>query len=200
MILLIVGIFILTVLAEPLVESVRQFSESAKIEPFYVSFILVPLATNARTAIAAIRAAKQKRHHTTSLTFSEVCPSLDYTFIIYQLWANPLQPILERLEHLLTILAPVVSYMLNFLDMQIYHKVFLNNIMGFFVLISVIYFRGLIWRFSAEVLILVIVCVIMGPLAGFKSKFPNWTLLVAFPLYPLSMLVVYFVNGAFQFT
>lgn len=62
----------LTVLAEPLVESVRKFSESIKIEAFYVSFILVPLATNARTAIAAIRAASQKRHVTTSLTFSEV--------------------------------------------------------------------------------------------------------------------------------
>ncbi|KAI3828218.1 hypothetical protein L1987_02315 [Smallanthus sonchifolius] len=71
-ILLIVGILMLTFLAEPLVESVRQFSESVNIEPFYVLFILVPLATNARTAIAAIRAASQKRHHTTSLTFSEV--------------------------------------------------------------------------------------------------------------------------------
>nr|GFA89762.1 sodium/calcium exchanger NCL2-like [Tanacetum cinerariifolium] len=69
--LLFVGIFILMALAEPLVESVRKFSESVDIEPFYVSFILVPLATNARTAMAAILAAKQKRHHTTSLTFSE---------------------------------------------------------------------------------------------------------------------------------
>ncbi|KAI7747319.1 hypothetical protein M8C21_033950, partial [Ambrosia artemisiifolia] len=71
-ILLIVGILMITVLAEPLVESVRQFSESVNIMPFYVSFILVPLATNARTAIAAIRAARQKRHHTTSFTFSEI--------------------------------------------------------------------------------------------------------------------------------
>ncbi|KAI3828221.1 hypothetical protein L1987_02318 [Smallanthus sonchifolius] len=70
-ILLIVGILMLTFLAEPLVESVRQFSESVNIEPFYVSLILLPLATNARTAIAAIRAASQKRHPTTSFTFSE---------------------------------------------------------------------------------------------------------------------------------
>nr|GEX25991.1 sodium/calcium exchanger NCL2-like [Tanacetum cinerariifolium] len=152
-ILLIIGIFMLTVLAEPLVESVRKFSESVKIEPFYVSFILVPLATNARTAIAAIRAAKQKRHHTTSLTFSEI-----------------------------------------------YHKVFMNNILGFFVLTSVIYFRGLTWHFSAEILVVIIVCIIMGLLASYKSKLPNWTLLVAFPLYPLSLVVVYFVNDAFQFT
>ncbi|KAI3703893.1 hypothetical protein L1987_74089 [Smallanthus sonchifolius] len=152
-ILLIVGIFMLTALAEPLVESVRKFSESVNIEPFYVSFILVPLATNARTAIAAIRAANQKRHPTTSLTFSEI-----------------------------------------------YHKVFLNNVLGFSVLVSVIYFRGLTWHFSAEVLVVVIVCVIMGLLTTFKSMFPNWTLLIAFPLYPLSMVAVYLVNDAFQFT
>ncbi|KAJ0496283.1 putative EF-hand domain, sodium/calcium exchanger membrane region, EF-hand domain pair [Helianthus annuus] len=139
-ILLIVGILMITFLAEPLVESVRQFSESVKIEPFYVSFILVPLATNARTAIAAIRAASQKRHHTTSFTFSEI-----------------------------------------------YHKVFLNNILGFCVLVSVIYFRGFTWHFSAEILVVVIVCIIMGLLASLKSKFPDWTLLIAFPLYPLSM-------------
>ncbi|KAJ0715636.1 putative EF-hand domain, sodium/calcium exchanger membrane region, EF-hand domain pair [Helianthus annuus] len=152
-ILLIVGILIITFLAEPLVESVRQFSNAVKIEPFYVSFILVPLATNARTAIAAIRAARQKRHHTTSLTFSEI-----------------------------------------------YHKVFLNNILGFSVLVSVIYFRGFTWHFSAEILVVVIVCMIMGLIASFTSKFPDWTLFIAFPLYPLSMVVVYFVNDAFQFT
>ncbi|GJX34178.1 sodium/calcium exchanger NCL2-like protein [Tanacetum coccineum] len=150
-ILLLVGIFMLTVLAEPLVESVREFSESVRIEPFYVSFILVPLATNARTAIAAIRAASQKRHQTTSLTFSEI-----------------------------------------------YHKVFMNNILGFSVLVSVIYFRGLTWHFSAEILVVVIVCIIMGLLASIRSKFPSWTLFIAFPLYPLSLVVVYFVDDTFR--
>ncbi|KAI3497149.1 hypothetical protein L1887_39549 [Cichorium endivia] len=152
-ILLIVGIFMLTFLAEPLVESVRDFSESIQIKAFYVSFILVPLATNARTAIAAIRAASQKRHLTTSLTFSEI-----------------------------------------------YHKVFMNNILGFCVLVSVIYFRGLTWHFSAEILVVIIVCIIMGLLASFRSKFPIWTLFIAFPLYPLSLVVVYFLDDTFRFT
>ncbi|XP_071730123.1 sodium/calcium exchanger NCL2-like isoform X2 [Rutidosis leptorrhynchoides] len=153
LILLFVGIGILTVLAEPLVESVRNFSESVNIEPFFVSFILVPLATNARSAIAAIRAAHQQRYYTASLTFSEI-----------------------------------------------YHKVFMNNIQGFSVLVSVIYFRGLTWHFSAELIVVIFVCVIMGLLTSFRQKFPNWTLLIALPLYPLSLVVVYFVNDAFQFT
>lgn len=170
----------LTFLAEPLVESVRNFSESIMIESFYISFILVPFATNARTAIAAIRAASQKRHQTTSLTFSEVCHShnLDFKFHYYNI--------------------PCLVHDLKY--MQIYHKVFMNNILGFCVLVSVIYFRGLTWHFSAEILIVIIVCVIMGLLASFRSKFPNWTLLIAFPLYPLSLVVVYFVNDCFQST
>ncbi|CAI9299640.1 unnamed protein product [Lactuca saligna] len=153
MAILIVGIIMLTVLAEPLVESIRRFSESVKIEPFYVSFILVPLATNARTAIAPIRAAMQKKHQITSLTFSEI-----------------------------------------------YHKVFMNNILGFSVLVSVIYCRGLTWHFSAEILVVASVCIIMGLLASFKSKFPNWILIIAFSLYPLSLVMVYFVADTFQFS
>ncbi|PWA92809.1 sodium/calcium exchanger membrane region, Calcium binding protein 2 [Artemisia annua] len=151
--LLVLGILMLTVLVEPLTQSVRIFSESMKIAPFYVSFILVPLATNARTAIAAIIAAKQKRHYITSLTFS-----------------------------------------------QIYHKVFMNNILGFSVLVSVIYFRGLTWHFSAEVLVLVIVCVLIGLYASFSTTFPIWTLFLVFPLYPLSLILVYYVDDTFTFT
>nr|XP_043630248.1 sodium/calcium exchanger NCL2-like [Erigeron canadensis] len=149
---LLVGIGMLCGLAEPLVESVRELSESLRIGPFYLWFILVPWATNIRTVFAAIRAARQKRHQTISVIFSEI-----------------------------------------------YHKVFMNNIVGFIVIVTVIYFRGLTWHFSAELLVVIIVCIIMGLLGSFKTKFPNWTLLVVFPLYPLSLLVVYLVNDAFQF-
>nr|XP_043630249.1 sodium/calcium exchanger NCL2-like [Erigeron canadensis] len=149
---LLVGIGMLCGLAEPLVESVRELSESLKIGPFYLNFILVPLATNIRTIFAAIRAAKKKRHRTMSVTFSEI-----------------------------------------------YHKVFMNNIVGFFVIVAVIFFRGLTWHFSAELLVVILVCIIMGLLGSFRTKFPNWTLFIVVPLYPLSLLVVYLVNDAFQF-
>ncbi|XP_052178502.1 sodium/calcium exchanger NCL1-like isoform X2 [Diospyros lotus] len=69
--LLLVGISILGVLAEPLIQSVQNFSKSAKIPSFFISFVLVPLATNARAAISAITAASHKKLRTTSLTFSE---------------------------------------------------------------------------------------------------------------------------------
>ncbi|KAI3497152.1 hypothetical protein L1887_39552 [Cichorium endivia] len=142
---LIFGIVMLMGFAEPLIESVHEFSESINIEPFYVSFFLVPLATHARTAISAIKSASQKSQKATSLTFSEI-----------------------------------------------YHKVFMNNIIGLSVLILIIYFRGLTWHFSIEILVVVMVCSIMGLLAISRSKLPNWTLLIAFGLCPLSLVMVYF--------
>jgi Ca2+/Na+ antiporter len=73
MMLLVLGIAILALLAEPLIDSVVSFSSSASVPSFFISFILVPLATTTRASAAAIKAAKRKKQRTTSLTFSEVC-------------------------------------------------------------------------------------------------------------------------------
>ncbi|XVF78710.1 hypothetical protein PTKIN_Ptkin14bG0157500 [Pterospermum kingtungense] len=69
---MVLGIIILVVLAEPLIYSVQSFSGDASIPSFFISFILVPLTTNARVATSAIRAAWHKKPRTTSLTFSEI--------------------------------------------------------------------------------------------------------------------------------
>ncbi|CAI9286509.1 unnamed protein product [Lactuca saligna] len=144
---LVVGITMLALLAEPLIHSVHDVSTAANIPSFFISFILVPLATNARAAISAIKTASQRNERTTSLTFSEL-----------------------------------------------YDGVFMNNVLGFSVLLAVIYFRGLTWDFSAEVLIVLIVCMIMGTATSFRSKFPIWTSFIAYLLYPLSLVFVYLVN------
>ncbi|KAF7141178.1 hypothetical protein RHSIM_Rhsim06G0204500 [Rhododendron simsii] len=151
--LLVAGIAILAVLAEPLIESVQSFSQSATLPSFFISFILVPLATNARGAISAITAARRKKPRTTSLTFSEI-----------------------------------------------YGGVFMNNVLGLTVLLSLVYFRGLSWEFSAEVLIVLIVSAIMGVAASFSSTFPIWTSLVAYLLYPLSLILVYVLDDFFNWS
>ncbi|KAI4333603.1 hypothetical protein L6164_018387 [Bauhinia variegata] len=68
----VLGIALLSVLAEPLIENVHSLSEGAGIHPFFVSFILVPLATNAREATSAIKEARQKKTRTISLAISEI--------------------------------------------------------------------------------------------------------------------------------
>ncbi|KAI3774957.1 hypothetical protein L1987_49522 [Smallanthus sonchifolius] len=145
--LLVLGIAMLALLAEPLIHSVQNVSNAASIPSFFISFILVPLATNARAAISAIKTASQKKEQTTSLTFYEL-----------------------------------------------YDGVFMNNVLGFSVLLAVIYFRGLAWDFSAEVLVVLIVSIIMGTAASFRTKFPIWTSFIAYLLYPLSLVFVYLFN------
>ncbi|KAK8973574.1 hypothetical protein V6N11_030764 [Hibiscus sabdariffa] len=103
---MVLGIIILGFLAEPLIHSVQSFSKAANIPSFFISFILVPLTTNARVATAAIAAAWRKKPRTTSLTFSEI-----------------------------------------------YSGALMNNVLGFAVLLALVYARGLSWEFSGEVLV-----------------------------------------------
>ncbi|XAR56498.1 hypothetical protein NMG60_11037015 [Bertholletia excelsa] len=151
--LLVVGVAVLAVLAEPLIHSVQDFSESASLPSFLISFILVPLATNARIATSAISTARNKKQRTSSLTFSEI-----------------------------------------------YSAVFMNNILGFCALLSLIYFQGLSWEFSSEVLVVLIVCAVMGITASFSSTVPIWTSMIAFLLYPLSLVLVYVLDDILQWS
>ncbi|KAI3457398.1 hypothetical protein Pfo_014061 [Paulownia fortunei] len=145
--LLVLGLVMLGILAEPLVQSVRHFSTAASVPSFYVAFVFVPLTTNARLAVSAINEARRKKLHITSLTLSEI-----------------------------------------------YGTVFMNNILGLAVLLSLIYFRSLTWNFAAEVLIVLIVSAIVGCFASFNNVYPVWTSILAYLLYPLSLVLVYILG------
>ena len=80
---LVLGITMLGLLAEPLIHSVQSVSSAANISSFFIAFIVVPLATNARAVISAIKTASHRNERTTSLTFSEVCSlPIQLTFIV----------------------------------------------------------------------------------------------------------------------
>lgn len=84
--------------------------------------------------------------------------------------------------------------------MQIYGGVFMNNVLGFSVLLAIIYVREMTWEFSAEVLVVLIVCIVVGLIASLRSTFPLWTAFVAFLLYPVSLLLVYIINDVIGYT
>ncbi|KAM5586189.1 hypothetical protein ABKV19_005212 [Rosa sericea] len=150
---MVIGFVVLAVLAEPLIDNVQEFSGAAGIPSFFVAFVLVPLATNARQAASAISAASRQTPRTTDLTFSEI-----------------------------------------------YGGVFMNNVLGFSVLLAIIYVREMTWEFSAEVLVVLIVCIVVGLIASLRSTFPLWTAFVAFLLYPVSLLLVYIINDVIGYT
>lgn len=72
-ILLTLGTVLAVVFADPLVDAVDQFSSATSIPPFFISFIALPLTTNASEAVSAVIFASRKKLRSASLTFSEVC-------------------------------------------------------------------------------------------------------------------------------
>ncbi|CAL9011776.1 unnamed protein product [Prunus brigantina] len=80
---------------------------------------------------------------------------------------------------------------------EIYGSVTMSNILSLAVFLGLVYIRNLTWSFSAEVLVIVVVCILMGAIASFRTTFPLWMSLVAMLLYPLSLLLVYILDYVF---
>ncbi|CAI9787723.1 unnamed protein product [Fraxinus pennsylvanica] len=80
---------------------------------------------------------------------------------------------------------------------EIYGAVTMNNVLCLSVFLAIVYVRGLIWDFSSEVLVILIVCIVMGVFASIRTTFPLWTSLIAFLLYPFSLALVYVLDYVF---
>ncbi|CAL0310668.1 unnamed protein product [Lupinus luteus] len=80
---------------------------------------------------------------------------------------------------------------------EIYGAVTMNNVLCLSVFLALVYARGLTWDFSSEVLVILVVCVVMGAFASFRTTFPLWTSIVAILLYPFSLALVYVLDYVF---
>ncbi|XP_052200791.1 sodium/calcium exchanger NCL2-like [Diospyros lotus] len=78
---------------------------------------------------------------------------------------------------------------------EIYGEVAMNNITGLSTLLAIIYIKGLSWNYSGEVVAVLVVCAVIGLLAFFRSSYPLWTCILAFFLYPFSLVMVYFLHS-----
>lgn len=87
--MLILGTVIAAIFADPLVDAVDNFSDATSIPTFFISFVVLPLATNSSEAVSAIIFASRKKKRTSSLTFSEVC-SLENSWISQTLKIIPI--------------------------------------------------------------------------------------------------------------
>ncbi|KAK8527463.1 hypothetical protein V6N13_085293 [Hibiscus sabdariffa] len=80
---------------------------------------------------------------------------------------------------------------------ELYGAVTMNNVLCLSVFLALVYVRGLTWDFSSEVLVILIVCVLMGAFASFRTSFPLWTCSIAYVLYPFSLGLVYVLDYVF---
>ncbi|KAI4371753.1 hypothetical protein MLD38_010068 [Melastoma candidum] len=77
---------------------------------------------------------------------------------------------------------------------EVYNGVFMNNVVGLTVFLSLVYIRDISWDASAEVLVVLLICALMGVIASVSTRFPVWTSVVAFALYPVSLLLLYILT------
>ncbi|XP_022847540.1 sodium/calcium exchanger NCL-like [Olea europaea var. sylvestris] len=77
---------------------------------------------------------------------------------------------------------------------EIYNSVAMNNISNLTILLAVVYVKDLPWDYSAEVLTILVVCAVIGILGFSTTKYPFWTCLLAFFLYPFSLALYCFVE------
>ncbi|CAM8896745.1 unnamed protein product [Rhodiola kirilowii] len=80
---------------------------------------------------------------------------------------------------------------------ELYGAATMNNVLCLSVFLALVYIRELTWDFSAEVLVIIIVCVAMGAFGSFRTTFPVWTSSLAFLLYPFSLALVYVLDYVF---
>ncbi|XP_030928543.1 sodium/calcium exchanger NCL-like isoform X1 [Quercus lobata] len=77
---------------------------------------------------------------------------------------------------------------------ELYGAATMNNVLCLSVFLALVYIRGLTWDFSAEVLVILIVCLVMGLLGSLRTHFPLWTAILAILLYPFSLALVYVLD------
>ena len=77
---------------------------------------------------------------------------------------------------------------------QVYGACTMNNTMGLGVFFALIFFRGLIWEYTAETISILLVTFIVGMIGAFKTTWKLWWSLIILAIYPLSLLLVWVIE------
>ncbi|CAK7350085.1 unnamed protein product [Dovyalis caffra] len=180
--MLLIGTIIAAVFADPLVDAVDNFSDATSIPTFFISFIALPLATNSSEAVSAIIFASPKGRSTKAHYYS---------------MQNAIRMISISMPNAIQMVSGIISSKCSHFSWPLYGAVTMNNVLCLSVFLALVYFRGLTWDFSSEVLVICIVCIVMGAFGSFRTTFPLWTCFPAYLLYPFSLALVYVLDYVF---
>ncbi|KAL0398515.1 UNVERIFIED_CONTAM: Sodium/calcium exchanger NCL1 [Sesamum radiatum] len=82
----------------------------------------------------------------------------------------------------------------------LYGGVYMNNIIGLIVFLAPVYARNLQADSFAEILVVLIICILMTLLASFRTTFPRWLGYLVLLLYPISLALIYLVTSVFNWS
>lgn len=71
----------------------------------------------------------------------------------------------------------------------------MNNMIGLIVFLAPVYGRNLSADVFAEVLVVLIICILVTLLTSFRTTYPRWMGYLVVLLYPVSLALVYLVTS-----
>nr|GEX36200.1 sodium/calcium exchanger NCL2-like [Tanacetum cinerariifolium] len=80
---------------------------------------------------------------------------------------------------------------------QIYSGVFMSNMSSLSTFLLAMYIKNALWDVTAEVLVVLIICGIVGVFSSTRTVFPLWSGYVGYVLYPTSLLMLYVLTVVF---
>jgi len=144
---IIVGVGLVTLFSDPMVDVLTVFGDRISVPPFYISFIVTPLVSNASELIASIVFASKRTSASMTMTFSALLGAAT-----------------------------------------------MNNTFVLAIFLALVYFKELAWEFTAEVLVILVVEIIMFVVA-FRKNFPTFMAFIVLALFPLSIVFVYILEN-----
>jgi len=148
--LLVAAIAVVSIFSDPMVDVINSFGKAINIPPFYVSFVLTPLASNASEVFAGLIFASKKTNSSISLCHSSLLGGAS-----------------------------------------------MNASLALSVFMALIYFRGLHWSFSAEIITVFLVSCIVAVNSWMSTTVKMWQAVLVGSLYPLSIVFIYILESVF---
>eukprot|EP00455_Lapot_gusevi_P045713 TRINITY_DN588_c0_g2_i1.p1 TRINITY_DN588_c0_g2~~TRINITY_DN588_c0_g2_i1.p1 ORF type:complete len:472 (+),score=186.00 TRINITY_DN588_c0_g2_i1:277-1692(+) len=145
--ILLLATAVVSFFSDPMVDVISAFGKTLNISPFYISFVITPIASNASEVIAGLIFARKKTNESISLCLA-----------------------------------------------SLYGAATMNNTLALCIFMALVYFRHLSWSFSAEVLTVCIVNVVVG-LNGLRSTVYMWQAVLVCSMYPFALLFVYLMEN-----
>ncbi|XP_017222088.1 sodium/calcium exchanger NCL1-like [Daucus carota subsp. sativus] len=78
---------------------------------------------------------------------------------------------------------------------QIYGSVFMSNLISLTTFLTVVYIRDIPVAATAEFLVAIVICTVMGVFASFRTAFPLWTSYLVILMYPTSLVTLYVLTS-----
>jgi len=141
--LLLLGTGAVTIFSDPMVDVISNLGSSLGISPFYISFVVTPVASNASEVMSGLIFAKKKTNEGISLTFA-----------------------------------------------SLHGAATMNHTLALCIFMALVYFRKLSWNYSAEVIAVCVVSLVVG-INGLRQTVFMWQALLCACMYPFAILLVY---------